>query len=91
MGQLSTGACIRFDGIADERHVQSYATIVNLLVMGVFFPYSIKHGKLGKALLDREFRLNVAAIVCFERFPFVGGVFGSVTHPLTVCGGGFTG
>jgi len=59
--------------------------------MGVFFPYIFRHGKLGEPLVDREFRLNVTAIVRFERFPFVGGMFGAVTNPLAVCGGGFTG
>ena len=89
--QFAARTGIRFDGVSNERHIQSHAAVVDFLVVGVLAPNAVRHRELTEFLLNGQFRFNITEVVCLECFPFIGSVFGQIPCSMSIGGSGFAG
>ena len=73
-GQLLAGLRIDGDGIAHQRHVNSDAPVVNLLVEVILLPHLVRHRKVAQTFLYSQLSFYIAQVVGFEGRPFFRGI-----------------
>ena len=84
LGQLRARAPVHLNGLPHQFHIQTHASVVDLLVEMVFLPDAVRYGVFGEPCLDGHLRLHIADVVSLERQPFICGVLRQITGALTV-------